>query len=232
MEHRPKNWNSNPRDSLTEIAFGGAEIMSEFDALLNCARDAAVRYMNEIGEREVMPSGSALAELETLKEPMPQAPSDPISVIQQLGGLGSRTTVATTGGRFFGFVVGGALPVTVAANWLASAWDQNAGNWILSSIAAELEDVAAGWLLDLFDLPRTSTVGFVTGSTMGAFSAFAAARSAPLPRLGWNVKRRGLNGAPRLRIVVSDELHPTNLAALGYAGFGLEDVERCPTDGQ
>lgn len=206
--------------------------MNEFEALLDYARDAAARYVNEIGAREVMPSESALAELATLKESMPPSPSDPFSVIRQLEQLGSKTTVATTGGRFFGFVVGGALPVTVAANWLATAWDQNAGNWILSPIAAELEDVSAAWLLDLFDLPRTATVGFVTGSTMGAFSAFAAARSALLRRVGWDVKHRGFNGAPRLRIVVSEELHPTNLAALGYAGFGLDDVERCPTDGQ
>ena len=206
--------------------------MSEFERLLDSARDIAVRYVNEIGEREVMPSESTLAGLATLREPMPASAMDAFAVIRQLGELGARTTVATTGGRFFGFVVGGALPVTVAANWLASAWDQNAGNWILSPIAAELEDVSAGWLLELFDLPRTATVGFVTGSTMGAFSAFAAARSALLRRLGWDVKGRGLNGAPRLRMVVSDELHPTNLAALGYAGFGLDDVERCPTDAQ
>ena len=206
--------------------------MSEFERLLDSARDIAVRYVNEIGEREVMPSESTLAGLATLREPMPASAMDAFAVIRQLGELGARTTVATSGGRFFGFVVGGALPVTVAANWLAGAWDQNAGNWILSPIAAELEDVSAGWLLELFDLTRTATVGFVTGSTMGAFSAFAAARSALLRRLGWDVKRRGLNGAPRLRIVVSDELHPTNLAALGYAGFGLDDVERCPTDAQ
>ena len=206
--------------------------MNEYEALLDCARDAAVSYINGIDKREVMPGEAALAELETLKEPMPDVPSDPCAVLHRLAQLGAKTTVATTGGRFFGFVVGGALPVTVAANWLAAAWDQNAGNWILSPIAAELEDVCAGWLLDLFDLPRAATVGFVTGSTMGAFSAFAAARSALLRRLGWDVKRRGLNGAPRLRIVVSDELHPTNLAALGYAGFGLDDVELCPTDAQ
>jgi glutamate/tyrosine decarboxylase-like PLP-dependent enzyme len=152
--------------------------------------------------------------------------------LAELDRIGSPATVATTGGRFFGFVVGGALPVTVAASWLASAWDQNAGTWILAPAAAELEVAAAEWLLDIFDLPRDATVGFVTGSTMGAFAAVAAARSALLRRAGWEVKRRGLNGAPPLRIVTSAELHPTNLAALGYAGFGLDAVERVPVDDQ
>ena len=206
--------------------------MSEVVTLLNCARDAALRYIAGVDARDVMPTQAALAELATLREAMPSTPSDPVAVIRELDRAGSQATVSTIGGRFFGFVVGGALPVTVAANWLAAAWDQNAGNFILSPIAAELEDVAAGWLLELFDLPRDAVVGFVTGSTMGSFSSFAAARSELLRRIGWDAKRRGLNGAPKLRIVASEEIHPTNLAALGYAGFGLEDVEYCPTDPQ
>lgn len=179
-----------------------------------------------------MPTEAAIAALSELKIPLPAGPTDARAVIDQLDRLGSPATVATAGGRFFGFVVGGALPVAVAANWLAAAWDQNAGTWILSPIAAELEDVAAGWLLDILDLPRDSDVGFVTGSTMGTFSALAAARSALLRRQGWDVKRKGLAAAPSLRIVTSEELHPTNLAALGYLGIGLDSVESCATDAQ
>lgn len=200
--------------------------------LLEGAYSAAMRYMKAAAAREVMPTQAAIAALKELREPLPEGSFAAEKVIAELDRLGSPATVATTGGRFFGFVVGGALPVTVAASWLASAWDQNAGTWVLSPIAAELEVVAADWLLELFDLPRDASVGFVTGSTMGAFSAFAAARSGSLRRQGYDYKRKGLNGSPRLRIVTSEELHPTNLAALGYAGFGLDDVERCRTDAQ
>ncbi len=200
--------------------------------LLCQAHQASLRYVGDLESREVMPSALALKAMDALHETFPEGSSNPSEVIALLDQIGSPATVATTGGRFFGFVVGGALPVAIAANWLASTWDQNAGNWILSPIAAELEAVAASWLLDAFELPRTAAVGFVTGSTMGAFSAIAAARSSILRRRGWNVKRRGLNGAPRIRIVASEELHPTNLAALGYAGFGLDDVLFCPTDSQ
>ena len=205
---------------------------TECEAMLDLAHKAASRYASGLHARTVMPTESAIAALTDFKRPLPEASSDGTAVIAELDRLGSPATVATTGGRFFGFVVGGALPVTVAANWLASAWDQNAGSWVLSPIAAELEGVVADWLLELFDLPRDAQVGFVTGSTMGAFSAFAAARSALLRRAGWNMKRRGLNGAPRIRIVAGQEIHPTNLAALDYAGFGLDDVEYVATDAQ
>jgi glutamate/tyrosine decarboxylase-like PLP-dependent enzyme len=206
--------------------------MTDTQQLLTQARALAGKYIEGIHERSVMPSASALAGLDELRRPLPMGSTDPIQVLADLDRIGSPATLATTGGRFFGFVVGGALPITVAASWLANAWDQNAGTWILAPIAAELEVVAADWLLDLLDLPRDATVGFVTGSTMGAFAAITAARSALLNRIGWDVKRRGLNGAPKIRIVTSDETHPTNLAALGYAGFGLDAVERVQTDHQ
>lgn len=205
-------------------------MMQDFETLLQIAHDCSRRYLHGIGERDVMPSPTALEGLSALKTDLPDRPNDPAAVLHELERIGAPATVATTGGRFFGFVVGGALPVTVAASWMASAWDQNAGTWILSPIGAELEVVAAAWLLEILDLPRDASVGFVTGSTMGAFASFAAARSALLNRQGYDVKRRGLIGAPPLRIVTSEELHPTNLAALSYAGFALDSVERCRTD--
>ena len=206
--------------------------MRDENHLLTLAYEMALQYRQTLEDRPVMPTDAALKVLEALHVPLNPVGCSGEAVLGMLDSIGSPATVATTGGRFFGFVVGGALPVAVAASWLASTWDQNAGNWILSPIAAELEDVAARWLLELFDLPRQAAVGFVTGSTMGAFSAFAAARSAMLKRAGWNVKSRGLNGAPRLRIVASEDLHPTNFAALGYAGFGVDEIEFCPTDSQ
>lgn len=227
--HAPRN--DHPSDQ-SELSRSPTQAAAEREAMLDVAHQAASRYAQSLATRAVMPTETAIAALAEFKEPLPEASSDGAAVIAALDRLGSPATVATTGGRFFGYVIGAALPVTVAANWLASAWDQNAGGWVLSPVAADLEDVAADWLLELFDLPRDAQVGFVTGSTMGAFSAFAAARSALLRRQGWDMKRRGLNGAPRIRIVTSEELHPTNLAALGYAGFGLDDVERVATDAQ
>src|SRR3970040_2129806 len=141
--------------------------MNNEDAL-HGAFEAAIRYMGGVDRRVVIPPDGAIAALANFKEPMPEGPSNAVSVIAELDRIGSPATVATTGGRFFRFLGGCGLPVTGAANWLASAWDQNAGTWVLSPIAAELEEVAANWLLDIFDLPRDATGGFVTGSTTGA----------------------------------------------------------------
>lgn len=206
--------------------------MDETTALLGDAYRRASTYLAGIDDRRVMPTDDAIAALGRLRQPVPASGRPAADVLAELDAVGSPAAVATVGGRFFGFVVGGALPVSVAANWLATAWDQNAGTWILAPGAAEIESVAADWLLDILDLPSDAVVGFVTGSTMGAFAAIAAARSALLRRAGWDVKLLGLNGSPPLRIVTSAELHPTNLAALGYAGFGLDQVERVPCDEQ
>lgn len=197
---------------------------------LSC--ELASRYTEELDEREVVPGAESLAGLAEFHGPLPLEGTDAEVVIRQLDRVGSPATVASTGGRYFGFVVGGALPVAIAANWLATAWDQNAGSWALAPGAAELEAVAASWMLEILDLPRDAAVGFVTGSTMGTFSALACARSSLLARSNYDVRRRGLADAPRLNVVVSDEIHPTNLSTLGYLGFGLDDVRTCPTDDQ
>lgn len=204
----------------------------ELEQLFDQAREYATDYLSTINDRAVMPSNAAIEGLKQFEEPMPDQGTAAPDVLSKLHTFGSPAAVATQGGRFFGFVQGSALPVSVAANWLASAWDQNAGTWVLSPVAAELENVAASWLLDIFDLPRDATVGFVTGATMGEFSAFAAARSALLKRAGYDVKKHGLRNAPSIRIVASAEIHPTNIGALGYLGFGTEEIEYCPVDNQ
>ena len=198
--------------------------------LLDAAQRAALHYIETLDARSVAPTVDAIAGLEDFHGPLPEEPTDPLAVIETLDRLGSPATMATTGGRFYGFVVGGALPVTTAASWLAAAWDQNAGTYALSPVAAELEEVVSGWLLDLLDLPRESVVGFVTGSTMGTFSALATARNELLRRSGYDATRSGLVGAPPLRVVTSEECHPTNLATLGYVGIGLDQIEFVPTD--
>ena len=200
--------------------------------LLKIAFDASATYVQDLDKRRVVPSESTLAFLTTLQETLPLGPTAPEAILAELGSTVASGTVATTGGRYFGFVVGGAFPVAIAANWMATAWDQNAGSWILAPSVSELESVAARWLLEVLDLPREAAVGFVTGSTMGTFSAIAAARSALLNRIGYNVKQKGLAGSPRLRVVMSNDIHPTNVAALGYAGIGIDQIEYCPSDDQ
>ena len=149
-----------------------------------------------------------------------------------LDDYGSPATVASAGGRYFGFVTGSTLPAALAANWLAGAWDQNAGLWIQSPVAAFLEEVTAGWLRKAFRLPPDCGVGFVTGATMANFSCLAAARHALLKRAGWNVEERGLFGAPEIQVVVGDEVHTSVLKALSLVGFGRDRVTRVPVDAQ
>ena len=159
-------------------------------------------------------------------------PCDPKSVLALLDDYGSPATVASAGGRYFGFVTGGSLPAALAANWLVGAWDQNAGLWVQSPVAAFLEEVAAGWLRDVFRLPVTCGVGFVTGATMANFSCLAAARDALLRRAGWNVEGQGLFGAPEIRVIVGVEAHASLMKALSLVGLGRNRVTTIPADEQ
>ncbi|MDP4263520.1 MAG: aminotransferase class V-fold PLP-dependent enzyme [Bacteroidota bacterium] len=200
--------------------------------LLEQAKEYAVKYLLELPEKRVFPDEAALKELEKLSVPLPGSSTDPEKVLEVLNTIGSRNTVASNGGRYFGFVFGGTLPVTLAANWLASAWDQNAVFKLSSPIAAQTEKIAGKWLLDLLKLPADSAVGFVTGTTMANFCGVLAARQLIYERLGWNSKAHGINGAPPIRIIVGEEVHASMLRALILAGFGLENLVKVPTDDQ
>lgn len=167
-----------------------------------------------------------------LDEPLPECPTDFEVVIDLLDRIGSPATVATAGGRFFGFVHGGCLSAALAANWLAGAWDQNAVLHATSPIASRLEEVAQRWLIELLGLPEECGVAFVSGATMASFTGLAAARSAMLDRLGWSVEADGLFGAPPLTVVVSEETHPSVTKALGLLGLGRQRVVRVPVDDQ
>jgi glutamate/tyrosine decarboxylase-like PLP-dependent enzyme len=202
------------------------------DNLLKTAAERASRYLEGVSERCVAPLPESTARLGELGGQLPNGPSDPAQVIALLDEIGSPATVTTTGGRFFGFVIGGSLPAATAANWLAGAWDQNAGLVVASPIAAALEEIALGWLLDVLCLPSEAGGGFVTGATMANFSGLAAARHAVLKRQGWDVERQGLFGAPEVTVVVGEEVHVSALKALGLLGLGRERVLRVPVDGQ
>jgi glutamate/tyrosine decarboxylase-like PLP-dependent enzyme len=192
----------------------------------------AAQFLRGLPER---PAGStaAAAELRSrLGGPLPEGPTDAAEVVAQLVKLADDGLVASAGPRYFGFVVGGGLPAALAADWLAAAWDQNAGLFVLSPAAATVEDIAAGWLVDLFGLPPATTTGFVTGATMANFTGLAAARQHVLAAAGWDVERDGLIGAPPVEVVVGAERHVTLDVALRYLGFGTGRLRVVPADGQ
>ena len=202
------------------------------DDLLNDAAARAIRYLRGLPERSVAPEPQAIAALERFDEPLPDHPEDAGRVIALLDEAGSPATMASAGPRFFGFVIGGSHPVSVAANWLATAWDQNAGAYTASPVAAVLEQVAQRWLIELFGLPETTVAGFVTGATMANMTALAAARHAVLARADWDVDAHGLQGAPPVTVIVGEEAHPSLLKGLGILGLGRENVRRVAVDGQ
>jgi glutamate/tyrosine decarboxylase-like PLP-dependent enzyme len=205
--------------------------MKEYE-ILNTAVAHAFEYLEELKDRRVFPAKESIKKLEKFSFPLPDVATDAKDVIDLLHRLGSENTVVTNGGRYFGFVFGGSLPASLAANWIASAWDQNAVFRVTSPVAAQIEKVAASWLLDLFRLPPTSAVGFVTGTTMANFSSVIAARYEIYKKIGWDIKLRGMNGAPPIRVVVGEEVHASMQRALILAGFGLDGLEKVPTDDQ
>src|SRR5580692_5284170 len=170
--------------------------------LLCSAATRAARYLEDIQERRVRPSPESIRGLEQFSEPLPETSTDPAEVLALLDDFGSPATVGMAGPRFFGFVIGGALPAALAANWLSSAWDQNAGLFAATPISTVLEEVSLAWLLDALALPAGCGAAFVTGGTMANFTALAAARHSVLQRAGWDVERDGLFGAPAVEVVV------------------------------
>lgn len=200
--------------------------------LLTTAAALAAHYLEGLPARAVRPSSEAVSALQQLNEPLPDDPQDPQAVLQRLDALGSPATAAMAGGRYFGFVIGGALPVALAANWLATAWDQNAALHDPSPGVAAFEHAALRWLLEVLDLPRDAAGAFVTGATQANLCGLAAARHAVLRRAGWDVEADGLFGAPPITVVVGAEAHPTLFKALGVLGLGRNRVLRVETDGQ
>ena len=167
-----------------------------------------------------------------LATPLSETGEDAAYVLEQLAKTGELGTVASQGPRYFGFVVGGSLPVTTAADWLVSAWDQNAQMYAMSPIASVVEEIAAGWLKEVLQLPATWSVGFVTGCQMANFTSLIAARHHVLRNAGWDVERDGLSGAPEIDVIVNDEAHRTIFTSLRMLGLGTERVRRVKTDSQ
>jgi glutamate/tyrosine decarboxylase-like PLP-dependent enzyme len=200
--------------------------------LLVGAAERSVAYLERLDARGVAPTPAAIAGLAAFDQPLPDQPGDPEAILQMLDELGSPATMAMAGPRFFGFVIGGALPVAIAANWLATAWDQNSAFYKVTPATAMLEQIALRWLADLLGLPSDCGGAFVTGATMANFSALAAARHALLARAGWNVEADGLFGAPPITVFVGAEAHPSLFKSLGLLGLGRSRVVRVPVDTQ
>lgn len=200
--------------------------------LLKSAARRAARYLESLPSRSVAPAEDAVARLQEFEEPLPDGPSTPESVLEMLDSIGSPATMAMAGPRFFGFVVGGSLPASLACNWLAAAWDQNSALHNVTPATAALEQVALKWLLDLFGLPAECAGAFVTGATVANFCSLAAARHAVLTSAGWDVESDGLFGAPPITVVVGAEAHPSLIKSLGLLGLGRNRVIKVPVDDQ
>jgi glutamate/tyrosine decarboxylase-like PLP-dependent enzyme len=206
--------------------------MAGLRELLEQTAGHAADFLGSLPERPVVESANADELRASLGGPLPEQPSDPSTVIQELATAADPGLVAIPGGRYFGFVIGGALPAALAADWLTSAWDQNAGLYVGGPAAAVVEEVAGRWLTELLGLPAHTSFGFVTGCQMAHVTALAAARHGVLERVGWDVNERGLVGAPPLHVVASEERHTTIDRALRFLGLGTACVVPVPADGQ
>ena len=205
--------------------------MSSRDLLLSTAARAAA-YLDGVAGRHVGGASTAAALRTALGGTLPEHGEADADVIAHLASAIDPGLVATAGPRYFGFVTGGAVPVTVAAEWLGSAWDQNGALYVMAPGVAVLEDIVADWLLRLLGLPASCSVGYVTGCHLANFTCLAAARHEVLRRVGWDVERQGLQRAPRVTVVVGDEVHISAVGSLRMLGFGADELVRVPVDGQ
>ena len=200
--------------------------------ILNDSAQRAIAYLDGINKRKVAPDPQAIAALQKLDHPLGNQPTDPHEILSELDNYISPATLATTSGRFFGYVIGSAYPVTVGANWMAAAWDQNTGLYEPTPGTAFLEQVALKWLIDLFELPPGSGGTFVTGATVANLCGIAAGRHVVLDRAGWDVEADGLFDAPPVTVIIGAEAHPVLFKSLGLLGLGRNRVVRIPTDRQ
>lgn len=196
------------------------------------AQQFAKEYLESVFERNVYPTEQALYNLDKFNESMPQDSTNANDVLDFLNQYGSPATVTTTGARYFGFVSGGAIPVSLAAKVISTFWDQAPAMHVLSPIGSTLETVVEKWLKEIFNLPESTVAGFVSGTSTANFCGLAAARFRLLSNLNWNINDKGLYNAPQLRIVTGKHAHSTILKAIGLLGFGKENIEWVDVDNQ
>jgi len=208
--------------------------MTDTRTLLTRTADLAAGYLESLARRPVGGPVDLPALRDALGGSVPETGTDPLETIEWLASAADPGLVGSAGPRYFGFVVGGSLPAPLGADWLTSSWDQNGGLYVLSPAAAVAEEVAGAWLVDLLGLPSGTSVGFVTGATMANFTALAAARHGVLSAVGWDVERRGLQGAPPVTVITHEGTHVTVYASLQMLGMGREGdrVRRIAADDQ
>jgi glutamate/tyrosine decarboxylase-like PLP-dependent enzyme len=206
--------------------------MTDVRALLQHTADLAAEFLESLDDRPVFPRAS-LEELRAgLRLPLQDEPLDPARVVDELAAAAEPGLVAMPSGRYFGFVIGGALPAALAADWLTAAWDQNAGLYVGGPSASVVEQVVREWVCELLGLPRDASIGFVTGTQMGSVTALAAARFRVLERAGWDVSRDGLAGGPRVRVLVGEKRHITIDRALRLLGLGAPEPVAADAQGR
>ena len=196
------------------------------------AKKNAFTYADQVDQMPVYPSEENINGLQVFQEPMPTDPCEASEVLELLQQHGAPATIAQTGGRYFGFVNGGVVPAAVAAQWMADMWDQCGGLYLTSPVNALLETVCENWLKEIFDLPKETVAGFVTGTSMANLCALAAARFRLLKNLGWDVNDKGLNGAPELRLIAHEHTHASIVKTLAMLGFGKNNIEWVRSDAQ
>jgi glutamate/tyrosine decarboxylase-like PLP-dependent enzyme len=201
-------------------------------ALLTGTATIAADFLDSLRARPVRARATRAELLAGLGGPLPETGDDPVAVVEHLAREAEPGLIGMAGPRYFGFVIGGSLPAALAADWLTSAWDQNAGIYAGGPAASVVEEVVGGWLLDLFDLPRESSFGLTTGCQMAHVACLMAARHAVLARAGWDVEADGLVGAPAIDVVVGAEAHATIATALQYLGLGRSRAIEAATDEQ
>jgi len=200
--------------------------------LLHQTADLAADFLESLPGRPVFPDVDLEALRARLGGPLPDAPADPRDVVAELAEVGSAAAVAIPSGRYFGFVIGGAVPASVAADWLTSTWDQNAGLYVGGPAASVVEEIAGAWLAELLKLPQDASFAFVTGTQMAHVTALAAARHHVLAEHGWDVETRGLPGSPPIRVVAGAKRHVTLNRALRLLGLGTDAIVEVPADDQ
>ena len=206
--------------------------MNDVRPLLRRTAELAADYIESLDDRPVFPHVSADELRASLGGPLPETPTDPQDVVEALAKAADPGLVAMGSGRYFGFVIGGALTAAVAADWLTSAWDQNAGLYAGGPSASVVEQVVRDWVCDVLGLPAHSSIGFVTSTQMGSVTALAAARFRVLERAGWDVGRNGLSGGPRIRVLVGQKRHITIDRALRLLGLGAPEPVAADSQGR
>lgn len=204
----------------------------EHKGIFEQVQNYALAYADAVCDRNVFPTDDAIADLDKFTEVLPRSSGDATAILKFLNQYGSPATVAQTGGRYFGFVDGGVLPVSLAARILADFWDQNVALYDMSPLASKLEEICESWLRELLGLPKKVVAGFVTGSSLAIFCGLAAARYRIFQNNNWDINKKGFYGAPKIRIVAGLQAHGTVSKAVALLGFGLDNIEWVDTDSE